>query len=246
MAFIDLKVSEGIADIVLNRPKVNAMNRALLQELGAAFQKVSEDPAIRGALLRSEGRCFSAGLDLKEVAAYDRQSAAAFLDLFDTGVRPAFECTKPVAAAVAGHAIAGGLVLALSADFLALGHGEYKLGLTELLVGVPFPREAFEAVRCALGPRALRRLIYTAELFGPKEAYELGVGDALVEDPEMTARFWLATVTSRPLRTFEIVKRQMRGEALARMDAAGAAERHEVLEAIFLPEARQALGQALR
>jgi enoyl-CoA hydratase/carnithine racemase len=246
MAFVNVSVNEGIADIVLNRPKVNALNRALIEELGAAFQRVTRDEAIRGALLRSEGKCFSAGLDLKEVAGYDRDGVISFLGLFDSGIRPVFECPKPVAAAVSGHAIAGGLVLALCADFLALGEGEYKLGLTELLVGVPFPREAFEAVRVALGPRATRRLIYSAELMGPHEAYELGVGDALVEDPEMTARFWLTMVTARPLQTFAIAKRQIRGEAMARIEAVGGAERAEVIETLFSPEVRQALGQALR
>src|SRR5262245_33651345 len=158
MAGVDMNVNEGIAEVVLNRPKVNAMNRALIEELGQAFGRISTDSAIRGALLRAEGRCFSAGLDLKELAAYSREELASFLGLFDTGIGPVFSCTKPVAAAVRGHAIAGGLVLALCADFLALAPGDYKLGLTELLVGVSFPREAFEIVRVALPPRALRRL----------------------------------------------------------------------------------------
>lgn len=246
MSFVKLNVEDGIADIVLDRPKVNALNQALLEELGAAFAQVSQDAQIRGALLRSEGRAFSAGLDLKEVAAFERENMQDFLALFDRGVNPVFSCPKPLAVAVQGHAIAGGLVLALCADFLALGEGDYKLGLTELLVGVPFPREAFEVVRSALPPRALRRLVYMADLLGPKEAFELGVGDALVPDPLGVARMWLAAVCSRPLTTFAIAKRQIREEAWSRISGAPKSERDELLDALFSAEVRGALGGALR
>src|SRR5262249_54709937 len=121
MAFVKISVEDGVADIVLDRPKVNALNRALLEELGSAFERVTKDSEIRGALLRSEGRSFSAGLDLKEVAGFERENMEDFLKLFDRGVNPVFSCPKPLAVAVQGHAIAGGLVLALCADFLALG-----------------------------------------------------------------------------------------------------------------------------
>src|SRR5690606_14460563 len=134
---------------VLDRPKVNAMSPGLLRDLAAAFDEVA-DPAIAGVLLRGEGKALSAGLDLKEVAALDEGSIDGFLDLLDRAFLAAFRYPRPLAVAVTGHAIAGGLVLALCADHVAIERGEHKLGLTELAVGVPLPPVAYEIVRAGL------------------------------------------------------------------------------------------------
>jgi enoyl-CoA hydratase len=233
MSFIRMSVQDGLADVVLDRPKVNAMNLALIRELGQTFEQIAADPSVRGALLRSEGKSFSAGLDLKEVSVLDRAGLIEFLEGFDRSIRAAFSCPKPVAAAVSGHAIAGGLVLALGTDFLALGKGDYRVGLTELAVGVPFPRLAFEIVKSAVPARALRRLVYTAENLPPSEAFELGVGDVLAEDPVAAARGWLDVVSSRPTLAFQVAKRQMRADAWARIDAAGPAEREDFIDGIL-------------
>jgi enoyl-CoA hydratase len=246
MAFVQMSTRDGLADIVMNRPKVNALNVGLIEELGAAFQKVAADGAIHGALLRAEGRCFSAGLDLMEVAAFVQEDISKFLDLFDTGILPIFECPKPVAVAVSGHAIAGGLILALCGDFLALGDGDYRVGLTELAVGVPFPRVAFEAVRIALEPKTVRHLIYSAEVIPGRRAFELGVGDIWASEPEHAAWAWLEAVARRPAVTFQIAKRQLREEAWRRCREAPAREREELVAALGSPEVHEALLSTLR
>ncbi len=241
MDLIRVDVNHGIADLILQRPKVNAMNLELFDQFTSAFQRAARDPAIQGVLLRSEGRCFSAGLDLNEVLGLGSDGITAFLDALDKAIGAGFYCNKPVAAAVAGHALAGGLVLALSADFVALQQGSYSLGLTELQVGVPFPRLAFEIVRDAIGPRALRRLVYTADRLTPQEAFELGIGDVLTDEAETAARHWLQKVTANPSATFAIAKRQIRQDAYHRIETAHhAKERAELIETIFSDEVAQA------
>ena len=243
MAFLQLSRQGAVAELVLARPKVNALSQAVLVELGAALDALAADDSVRGVLLRGEGSCFSAGLDLKEIAAFELRSLDAFLDDFDRAFTAAFAFPKPLAVGAQGHAIAGGLVLALTADFFALARGGAKVGLSELRVGVPFPRVAFEIVRHALPLRASRALRLSAQLYGGAEAHALGVGDALVDDAVSAARSWLEAVVARPAETFRFVKRQEREEPLARIAGRTLAERQALVAAIL--SARHAIAGAL-
>ncbi|MCC6528089.1 MAG: enoyl-CoA hydratase/isomerase family protein [Polyangiaceae bacterium] len=238
MSLVRIAKQGGLAELVLDRPKVNAMSRALLEELGAAFRTLAADDTVRGVLLRGEGSCFSAGLDLKELTGFDVAAASTFFELFDATFEAAFAFPKPLAAAVHGHAIAGGLVLALTADYIALRSGvELKVGLTELKVGVPFPRVAYEIVTHGLGGRAARAMRFSAELYPAEQAFGFGLGDAFVPDPVADARRWLDMVTARPAETFAFVKRQDRELALARVRGATLAERRALVAAILAAKA---------
>lgn len=233
MELIKVIHKDGIVELSLNRPKVNAMSRALLRELKQAFDAARDDDAAKGVLVCGEGKCLSAGLDLKEVGALDATDVSDFLDEMDAAFGAAFMFPKPMAVAVHGHAIAGGLILALCADFLAFKTGQYKLGLTELAVGVPFPRVAFEAVRLAMPPRALRKLVNEAGTHPPAEVFELGVGDVLVDDPVAAAKTWLGVVTSRPAGVFRFVKMEQRKEAWERAANTPLAERQALVKAMM-------------
>lgn len=233
MTNVSLKVAGGIAEIALARPKVNAMSSALLEELRLAFEAAAADDAVKGALLVGEGPCLSAGLDLKEVASLDRASGERFLDVMEGAFEAAFRFEKPLAAVVHGHAVAGGLVIAMCADFIAFGRGDYKIGLTELAVGVPFPRTAWEIVRSGTTPRALNKLVNEAGTHPPEEIFELGVGDVLVDEPREAAERWLALVTSRSLPVFGFVKARRREDAWARIDTYTLRERRLLLETLL-------------
>ncbi|HHH11805.1 MAG TPA: enoyl-CoA hydratase/isomerase family protein, partial [Sorangium sp.] len=83
MSYVQQQRRDGITEVVLNRPKVNAMNSALMTELTHTFAALASDETVKGVLLRGEGKCLSAGLDLREVAQLDSASLGQFLDLFD-------------------------------------------------------------------------------------------------------------------------------------------------------------------
>jgi enoyl-CoA hydratase len=232
-----------VAELILDRPPVNALDGQLLAELAQASASLERDDAVHGVLVRGEGKCLSAGLDLAEVVTLDRAGAEAFFTRFDAAFGAAFAFSKPMAVAVDGHAIAGGMVLALCADFVAVGRGAHKVGLTELTVGVAFPRVAFEIVRLALPPRALRLLVYGAAAIPVSEAFDLGFGDVLVDDARAAARSWLERAAARPRDAFRIAKRMHRAEAIARNAAVGEPERRELLDAVL--GARDAIAAAL-
>ncbi|WP_437276315.1 enoyl-CoA hydratase/isomerase family protein [Sorangium sp. So ce375] len=242
MQFVEVLTTDGIAEVTLNRPKVNAMNQAVLRQLADVFQRLADDDSARGVLVRGAGNCLSAGLDLREVASLDRAALAGFLDDFDAAFGAAFRFPKPFAAAVHGHAIAGGLLLAMCADFLALGAGDYKAGLPELTVGIAFPRVAFEIARTTSPARALRRLVFGAELHSPAELFDMGVGDALSAEPLEAARRFLATACGRPAAAFRLAKASLRREAWERIAAQTPAEREALLDALLA--SKQALSPA--
>lgn len=235
---------DGIASLILDRPKVNALDGGMLTDLQAAVTRIEADDTIQGVIIRSAGPTFSAGLDLGALLDADRAEMARFFERFEATFTALFACGKPIAAAVQGHAIAGGLVLALAADFVALQRGPYRVGLTELQVGVPFPDSALQIVNHALPPRAARKLIYEAGLYGAEACFELGVGDVLVPDALGVATAWMRMVVSRPLATFRETKARMRQAALARIKAGRGPG--PVVEALLSDAVRAAVRGALR
>lgn len=218
----------------MNRPKVNALNTELLGALGSTFSELANDDTVKGLLLRAEGKSFSAGLDLIEILGLDDPSKVRFVDLMEDAFLAAFRFPKPMAVAVHGHAIAGGLVISMCADYIAFAEGDYKVGLTELAVGVPFPRSAWEIVSLGLAPQALRQLVYDAGTYPPAELFALGVGDSVVGDPVADAKRWLALVTSRPAPVFRHVKALHRRDAWERIEHSRLAERRSMLAALGL------------
>jgi enoyl-CoA hydratase len=219
------------------------MNSELLVQLADALARLDRDESVRGVLVRGEGKCLSAGLDLAEVVSLDRPGIEAFFARFDTTFASALAFEKPMAVVVDGHAIAGGMVLALCGDFIAVGQGSHKVGLTEVAVGVAFPRVAFEIVRLALPPRALRVLVNGATAIPVSDAFELGFGDALVVDARAAALSWLQAAVTRPVDAFRMAKRMHRAEAIARVAAVTDAERRALLDALV--SARDAVVGAL-
>jgi enoyl-CoA hydratase len=243
MTSLRIEKSGPIAELILNRPPVNALDASLLMELEEACTTLQRDDGVGGVLVRGEGKCLSAGLDLGAVIGLDRAGAEAFFKRFDSAFTALLAFEKPMAVAVDGHAIAGGMVLALCGDFVAVGRGAHKVGLTELAVGVAFPRVAFEIVRLALPQRAIRSLVFGAMTLPAAEAFEVGFGDVLVDDARGAARGWLERATSRPRGAFRLAKGMQREDALARTAAQSDAERGALLDAVFA--AREAIAAAL-
>jgi enoyl-CoA hydratase len=126
---------------------------------------------------------------------------------------------RPVVAAVNGHAIAGGLILALCADHRVCAT-EGKLGLTELRAGIPYPAAAIAVVRAELSASTARRLALGAELFTPEQALELGVVDELCAPEQVVPRaVEVATgLAGLPRATYGVVKRQLRAPAIEALD----------------------------
>src|SRR5262245_19287180 len=133
--FLHLSTHASVSILTIDRPPAGALNHALLKELCALLPALRE---ARALVLTGQGRFFSAGLDLLEVFSYEEPEATAFSTAFDDGITGLFALEVPLVAAINGHAIAGGGVLAATADFRLMAEGGGKIGLPEIQVGVPF------------------------------------------------------------------------------------------------------------
>jgi len=215
----------AVALLTLDNPPANALGSPVLAELATAIESLAGDDSRAIVLCGGAGRFFSAGLDLFEVARLvTSPDAHAFARLFDDVVTGLFALEKPVVAAVNGHAIAGGAVLAATADLRLVADAELKMGLTEIQVGVAFPTSALEVVRFSCAGRYLREILYRGQTYGPADAVARCLADEIVPAAELESRALALAgelAEARPL-AFASSKRALRAEYLARIRAAAA------------------------
>ncbi|HSQ19581.1 MAG TPA: enoyl-CoA hydratase/isomerase family protein, partial [Blastocatellia bacterium] len=126
---------------------------------------------------------------------------------------------KPVVAAINGHAIAGGCVLACAADYRLMAQQTGRIGVPELLVGVPFPTIALEIMRGAVAPHHLPSLLYRGAMVDPANAVQRGLVDAVVESTTLLEQAVAAaeTLAALPQLAFALTKREVREPAMKRV-----------------------------
>jgi len=172
---------DSVATITVNRPSVrNALNRATVKELAAAFEQAKADPAIRVAILTGSGdKAFAAGADISEIAELDEVSGAEFSRQGQAVFDSIEALVKPVIAAVNGYALGGGCELAMActvriaAENAVFGQPEVKLGLIPGYGGTQrLPR--------LIGRSRALQLLLTGETIPAYDALMLGLVDSVV------------------------------------------------------------------
>ncbi len=217
MPHTSLERSDPVVILTIDRPPANAMGIELLEEIVEGLRAVELDPP--GALVLSgrEG-FFSAGVDLKEVPRYGAEEQRRSVQGINEMALTAYALPCPVVGAITGHAIAGGLVLALCTDIrLASTSGKY--GLTEVKVGVPYPQAAIGVVRAELAPGAVRVLALGNALVDATECVRLGAFDeALEPDAVLPRALELArTLAGFPAEVYARTKRELRGATIEQL-----------------------------
>ena len=139
----------GVATITLEAGKANAMDEELLVRLIRLFDDAEADGG-RSIVLTGYGKYFSGGLALPFLVSLDRPAMKRFMELFHTAMLRVYSCKLPVVAAINGHAIAGGCVLALQCDARIMSDGDSKMGLNEVQLGIGLPSLVVETARLAL------------------------------------------------------------------------------------------------
>jgi enoyl-CoA hydratase len=207
----------------LEHGKANALDIELCHGLQATFGELAQEtPAV---VLTGGRRMFSAGVDLPRLLDGGAEYVEEFLDALCAFCEGIFSFPRPLVAAVNGHAIAGGCVLACLADRRLMAEGRGRIGVTELLVGVPFPAAAFEVMRFAVPPRHLVEVLYSGNAYQPAEALERGLIDEVVPSEELLDRAVeaAAKMGQTAPSAFRITKAQIRRPFVEEMRA-GAAE----------------------
>jgi enoyl-CoA hydratase/carnithine racemase len=215
-------VSDRVGEVKLltvDRPPANAMDVGLLSELVQAIDGICSDPP-RALVLAGREGFFSGGADLKAVPGYGPEQQREMVHGINRMAIGVYSLPCPVVAAITGHAIAGGMVLALCADYrVASIEGRY--GLTEVKVGVPYPQAAMMAVQAELPPHATRRLAFTNRLVDAEECVRLGAFDEALAPEAVVDRAIEVAAELAPFPDGEYAraKRGLRGETIKRMKA---------------------------
>jgi enoyl-CoA hydratase/carnithine racemase len=193
--FVRVEVADQIATIRLDRPKMNALNAQVQDEIGAAALQVSADAAVRAVIIYGGERVFAAGADIKEMADLGYAEMATRSAALQAAFSAVAAIPKPVIAAVTGYALGGGLELALCADFRVLGESA-RVGQPEILLGIIPGAGGTQRLPRLIGPARAKDLIFTGRQVAAAEALAIGLADSVVPDDgvyaaarEMAARY---------------------------------------------------------
>ena len=231
----------GVCVLTLDRPPANAIDESLLSDLLAALDGAGRDDAVRTIVLTGAGGFFSAGFDLT-APPRDAAATARLAALYRDAHRALLAFPKPSVAMVNGHAIAGGLVIALACDYRLGVEGDYRVGLNEVAIGASFPRAAFEIVRLRLPHARASELLLGGALYPASQATRLGIVDELLPPDtfEATVMRRAARLGAFPRDAYAHTKAALIAEAVARIDGETAEEAERASAVWLSPESRAA------
>jgi enoyl-CoA hydratase len=210
---MQVELADGVTIVRIDHPPVNAFDLGLVDDAVATIRGITGPIVITGT-----GKCFSAGVDLRAFIEGGADDNDRFLAALSGAFLTVFDHPAPVVAAINGHAIAGGCVLAMAADFRLMSTG--LMGLSEVAVGVPFPVAALEICRYAMGP-SVTRAVLEADNIDVRSAAERGWIDEVVAPDDLMTR---AVATAQALgqhspAAYAAMKEQLHRHARAAIDA---------------------------
>jgi enoyl-CoA hydratase/carnithine racemase len=170
----------GVARVTLSNPaKLNALDAAAIEALGAAMRELSADPALRAVVITGAGdKAFSGGVNVNELGATTPATARAAITRLHHAISAVRECPVPVIARVNGYCIGGALELAAACD-LRVAADHARFGMPEVRLGIPSVIEAALLARL-MGAGRARWLLLTGELIDAAEALHWGFVERVV------------------------------------------------------------------
>ncbi len=219
MSTITIEIKDGIGAVRLAGPRGNAMSPALVADLASALRTVGGDPSVRVVCLSSaHPKLFCPGLDLVALSEVKRPEMGEFMVDFSTLLTDMFALRKPLVAAVNGAAVAGGCLLALTADWRIAKRGA-PLGLNEVKVGVPLPWSAVMLLRSVAPVYAHSAVALLGRNFEGDAAVTAGLVNEVVEADafESVVTDRLAEFADKDPFAFGVTKGYLRGATVAAM-----------------------------
>jgi enoyl-CoA hydratase len=236
---------DDVAVVTMTSNKVNALDDDFFSDLQAAIADI-QSAAPLPVVLTGTGSCFSAGLNLLELYEFDRTTLAAFVDRLSETVLAWFSLPRPTIAAVNGHAIAGGCIIALACDLrIVADNDDAQIGLNEVQVGIPFPGVPFEIAHHALSPERLREVMLTGALYTPEEARARGLVDEIVEGDALLTRAIAVARAIAPdsLDAYATIKAHLLAPTLSRIAENRARIDRDFLDVWFSEPARRQMNE---
>jgi enoyl-CoA hydratase len=235
--YLDVEISDGIAELVLNHPPVNALPSAGWAHLADTVSALGRDDAVRVIVIAAEGRGFCAGVDVKELA-----RDASLIAKVNRGCYDAFaaiyDCPVPVISAVHGFCLGGGIGIAGASD-LAIASDDASFGLPEIDRGA---LGAATHLMRLFGMQKTRRMLYTGEPIPAEEAFRMGGLEAVVKRAELrpAARALAAKIAGKSPRAVRLAKWSLNGIELIDVKKSYRFEQGFTFELYTSPDSQEA------
>jgi len=223
--------NRGVHRLVMDHGP-NALDRPLIGALRETLGDLVNDGAPAVTLASEHPRLFCPGWDLKLLGGAQRDEVAAFLGAFNALILDFFSYPGPTAAAIGGHSVAGGCLLALTCDLRVMAAGQARLGLSELNLGVPVPGNSLRMLRARLSSPALDELVFRGEGCTAERARDLGIVHRTADPNDLLTAtdIELAKLAGRPRRAFVETKKLVLGGVWAEMERTRAEEDEAFLD----------------
>jgi Delta3-Delta2-enoyl-CoA isomerase len=232
----------NVREIQLNRQPVNALTAELMVGLRENIENAARD-GVRAVVLSGTPGRFSAGLDVPLLLGLTAQEIAVLWRSLYALLQTIASSSVPIAAAITGHAPAGGTVLTLFCDWRVMADGDYKIGLNEVQVGIPLPPVILRGLRRLVGQRRAEQLGVSGALISPREALAVGLVDELapLEDVVKRAEAWCTGLLALPRDAMKLTRQQARADLLGFFESGMDAELKGVIANWWAPETQQTL-----
>jgi 3,2-trans-enoyl-CoA isomerase len=245
MNFLRVSIEDNVATLTLNRGKVNAINEAFAEELKQCFEDLTEDARVRAVVLTGHGQFFSFGLDIPEFLGYSKPDFLRFVEKFADLYTSVFLCKKPVLAALNGHTVAGGCMLATACDYRIMLSGKARISLNEITFGSSLFPGSVDMLQYCVGTRNAELMAYTGAMYSPEQAKEIGLVDEVAVQVDFEER--VAIMAQEFARVygpaFESIKMLVRAETGERMKQRDRLYRNEMVDIWYSESTRTQLQQ---
>jgi len=209
---IQKRVEDDILIVTLENGKDNSILKSFYDEMRELLRELNDNPSPKGMVITGQGRFFSSGFNLPMFLSF--KNAKEIADFFKQVEEPVlvdlFMCKKPVIAALNGHTVAGGMILAMACDYrIATPNPKVKYGMSEVKIGLPLAVAQGEIVRFSMSnDKNYRDLVYFGKMMGVEDARAMNIVDEVVEEAELITRAKqvISTWIDNPGRAFIPIK----------------------------------------
>jgi enoyl-CoA hydratase/carnithine racemase len=174
--FVRLEVAEGVGTMRLDRPKMNALDAQMQEEIRAAAEEATDRDDVKAVVIYGGERVFAAGADVKEMAAMSHTDMVKRSHRLTGAFTAVSRIPKPVVAAVTGYALGGGCELALCAD-IRIAADDATFGQPEVLLGIMPGAGGTQRLSRLVGPSRAKDIIFTGRFVKAEEALRIGLVD---------------------------------------------------------------------
>jgi len=248
MALIKAEYHDNVTVLRLNREITNAINLTLVNALAGKLKETRKNPNVLGCVIASSNeKFFSIGFDIPELIKLSKEDFREFYHSFNQLCIDLYTFPKPMIAAITGHAVAGGCILALCCDYRFIAKGNKLMGLNEIKLGVPIPYPADRILYELVGYRNARDIVDTGEFFPPEKLLDMGVVDKVFPMEKMLPKAIekMQSLSTMPHHGFRKIKQNRTEKVVTQIRHALGEKENIFIECWYSQETRQLLREAI-